>query len=196
MRLFKYDIIEQKEGKHMKYLVVSDIHGALSGAEAILKAKEHHQIKNILCLGDILYHGPRNDLPEDYAPKKVIPIMNGLKNNIICVRGNCEAEVDQMVLEFPCMADYNIVPFDDHKVFMTHGHIYSPNNLPTLLENDCFLSGHTHIPTAKKENDIFLLNPGSISLPKEDHPRTYAVLTDTDFTVYTLEQKEYMHITF
>ncbi len=180
----------------MKFLVISDIHGALSGAEAIVEAMKYHNLKQILCLGDILYHGPRNDLPEDYAPKKVIPIMNDLKNDIISVRGNCDAEVDQMVLEFPCMADYNIIPFDTHKVFMSHGHIYSPNNLPTLEENDCFLSGHTHIPTAKKENGIFLLNPGSISLPKENHPRSYAVLTEDDFTIYTLDHTEYMHIPF
>lgn len=180
----------------MNYLVVSDIHGAYSGAQAIEDALKYHNLKNTLCLGDVLYHGPRNDLPNDYAPKKVIPIMNQLKNNIICVRGNCEAEVDQMVLEFPCMADYNIVPMKTHKVFMSHGHIYSPNNLPTLNENDCFLSGHTHIPTAYQKDGIYLLNPGSISLPKEDHPRTYAVLTDDSFTVYTLEHKEYMKIDF
>lgn len=180
----------------MKYLVVSDIHGALSGAQAILNAKEHHHIDNILCLGDILYHGPRNDLPEDYAPKKVIEIMNSLKDNIISVRGNCEAEVDQMVLEFPCMADYNAFYMNERKIFLTHGHIYSPNNLPTLREGDIFLSGHTHIPTTDNKNGIYLLNPGSISLPKQNHPRTYAVLSDTDFTIYTLDHNVYMHIDF
>ena len=180
----------------MKYLVISDIHGALSGAQAILDAKTHHKIKTILCLGDILYHGPRNDLPQDYAPKKVIPIMNGLKNDIIAVRGNCEAEVDQMVLEFPCMADYNILPLTNRKVFLSHGHIYSPSHFPTLSNEDAFLSGHTHIPTAKKEDDIYLLNPGSISLPKENHPRTYAILDDTAFTIFTLDHKEYMSIKF
>lgn len=179
----------------MKYLVVSDIHGALSGAQAMLEAKEYHNIDTILCLGDILYHGPRNDLPEDYAPKKVIEIMNKQKNNIIAVRGNCEAEVDQMVLEFPCMADYNCIPLQNRKVFMSHGHIYSPNNLPVLNPGDIFLSGHTHIPTAQKnEAGIYLLNPGSISLPKENHPRSYAILDDERFAVYTLDHKEYMSI--
>lgn len=180
----------------MKYLVVSDIHGALSGAEAIVEAKKHHNIEKILCLGDILYHGPRNDLPEDYAPKKVIEIMNGLKDDIIAVRGNCEAEVDQMVLEFPCMADYNAFYMNDTKVFLSHGHIYSPDKLPILKENDIFLSGHTHIPTTDKKNGIYLLNPGSISLPKQNHPRTYAVLSETDFTIYTLDHKQYMHVEF
>lgn len=180
----------------MKYLVISDIHGALSGAQAMLEAKNIHKTDMILCLGDILYHGPRNDLPNDYAPKKVIPIMNQVKNEIIAVRGNCEAEVDQMVLEFPCMADYNILPLQNRKIFLSHGHIYSPSHLPTLNPEDAFLSGHTHIPTAKKENGIYLLNPGSISLPKENHPRTYALLDETGFTVYTLDHKQYMQIFF
>lgn len=181
----------------MKYLVVSDIHGALSGAEAVTEAKDYHAVETILCLGDILYHGPRNDLPVDYAPKKVITIMNALKDHIIAVRGNCEAEVDQMVLEFPCMADYNIIPLKNRKVFMSHGHIYSPSHLPTLVKGDIFLSGHTHVPTAKaNESGIYLLNPGSVSLPKEGHPRTYGILTENDFTVYTLDHKEYMHVSF
>ena len=179
-----------------KYLVVSDIHGALSGAEAVHKALAHHNLTHVLCLGDILYHGPRNDLPDDYAPKKVIPLMNALKDNIIAVRGNCEAEVDQMVLNFAVTADYNILFCGDRKVFMSHGHIYSPAKLPDLSSGDIFLSGHTHIPTAECNKGIFLLNPGSISLPKGGHPRSYAVLTETDFTIYTLDHQEYMKITF
>jgi putative phosphoesterase len=180
----------------MKYLVVSDIHGALSGAEAVQEANSFHQTDMILCLGDILYHGPRNDLPDDYAPKKVIPLMNALTDHIIAVRGNCEAEVDQMVLNFACMADYNILPLNGHKLFMSHGHIYGPDHLPELAEGDIFLSGHTHIPTAEKKNGIYLLNPGSISLPKGGHPRSYALLDETGFTVFTLDHKEYMHIDF
>ena len=180
----------------MKYLVVSDIHGALSGAEAIKNAYDFHTPDYILCLGDILYHGPRNDLPLDYAPKKVIPIMNDFKTKLICVKGNCDGEVDQMVLDFPVLAAYNNILLKDRRVFMTHGHTYTPSNQQALNTNDCFLSGHTHVPTAYQENGIYLLNPGSISLPKENHPRTYAILTDTDFTIYTLDHKEYMKITF
>lgn len=180
----------------MKYLCVSDIHGAYSGAQAIVEAMRYHQIDTILCLGDILYHGPRNDLPSDYAPKKVIEIMNSLKEHIIAVRGNCEAEVDQMVLEFACTADYNIIPMQKRKVFLSHGHIYSPEHLPTLRQGDIFLSGHTHIPTCDEANGIYLLNPGSISLPKQNHPRTYAILDDSSFTIYTLENKQYMQIEF
>ena len=178
----------------MKYLVISDIHGDLHGAEIMQDAFSYHHCKRILCLGDILYHGPRNDLPETYAPKKVIPIMNSFKDKIIAVRGNCEAEVDQMVLEFPCVADYNIIPFENHEVFMSHGHIYSPDHLPVLSAGDIFFSGHTHIPTAYQKDGIYLLNPGSPSLPKGGHPKTYGILTEEDFTVYTEDHSVYMHI--
>lgn len=180
----------------MKYLVVSDIHGDIVGATSAIEAFQYHHADKILCLGDVLYHGPRNDLPKDYAPKKVIALLNEYANSIVAVRGNCEAEVDQMVLNFPCMADYNIIPEKNRNLFLTHGHIYSPNHLPILAKNDCFLSGHTHIPTCDKKDDIYLLNPGSISLPKQNHPRTYAILDEEAFTIYTLDHQEYMKVTF
>ena len=175
------------------FLVVSDIHGALSGAKAMEEAFSYHHADKILCLGDVLYHGPRNNLPSDYAPKEVITIMNAFKDKIIAVRGNCDAEVDQMVLNFPITADYNILFHGTHQIFMSHGHVYGPNNLPTLSVGDSFLSGHTHIPTAYEKDGILLLNPGSISLPKENHPRTYAIINEDGFTVYTLDHKQYMH---
>ena len=175
----------------MRYLVISDIHGDLKGAEIVQEAYARVQPDRILCLGDILYHGPRNDLPADYAPKKVIPIMNSFTDKIIAVRGNCEAEVDQMVLNFPCMADYNVIPFSNRNIFMSHGHIYSPEHLPALKRNDIFLSGHTHIPAAEQKDGIYLFNPGSVSLPKGGHPRTYAVLDETSFVIYTNEHQEY-----
>lgn len=175
------------------FLVVSDIHGALSGAQAMEEAFSYHHADKILCLGDVLYHGPRNNLPSDYAPKEVITIMNTFKDKIIAVRGNCDAEVDQMVLNFPITADYNILFHGAHQIFISHGHVYGPNNLPTLSERDSFLSGHTHIPTAYEKDGILLLNPGSISLPKGNHPRTYAIINEDGFTVYTLDHKQYMH---
>ncbi len=180
----------------MKYLVVSDIHGALSGADCIEKLEKIHETDAILLLGDVLYHGPRNDLPEDYAPKDVISIISPMKNRIIAVRGNCDAEVDQMVLGFPLNADYNELFVGKHKVFMTHGHVYSPKNMPELGKGTIFLSGHTHLPTAEEKDGIYMLNPGSISLPKGGHPHTYGVLDKKGFTIYTLDQKEYMHISF
>lgn len=180
----------------MKYLVCSDIHGSLRGAESLKECLERYNPDQVLCLGDILYHGPRNNLPEDYQPKMVIEVLNKVYNKIIAVRGNCDAEVDQMVLDFALTADYNEFLLGTRKVFMSHGHIYSPQHLPHLEEGDIFLSGHTHIPTAVKENGIYLLNPGSISLPKGGHPKTYAILTEDSFTVYTINHEVYQSVSF
>lgn len=177
-----------------KLLVISDIHGALSGAQLVLDALRHHDAREILCLGDILYHGPRNDLPADYAPKQVIEIMNSLADQITAVRGNCEAEVDQMVLSFPVMADYNTFFFRHHRIFMSHGHVYGPDHLPNIPAKTMFLSGHTHIPTAYEKGGVLLCNPGSASLPKDSHPCSYAVIDDSGFTVYTADHQNYMHI--
>ena len=174
-------------------LVVSDIHGALSGAELVLNAKEYHGIDEVLCLGDVLYHGPRNDIPEDYAPKKVIELMNALKDHIAAIRGNCDAEVDQMVLDFAVTADYSTLFFDDHKIFMTHGHVYGPDHLPSLPKGTMVLSGHTHIPTAYEKDGLLFCNPGSVSLPKDGHPASYAIIDGSGFTVYTADHREYMH---
>lgn len=178
----------------MKYLVVSDIHGSKSGASCIPDLYAFHECDAILCCGDVLYHGPRNNLPKDYAPKEVIAILNPIADHIVAVRGNCDAEVDQMVLDFAVTADYDILFAGKRKIFMSHGHVYGPDNLPKLLPGEVFLSGHTHIPTAEGKEGIYLLNPGSTSLPKGGHPKTYAVLDEHSFTVYTMDHKSYMHI--
>ena len=180
----------------MKFLIASDIHGSAYYCDLLLKAIETEKADRVLILGDILYHGPRNDLPKDYAPKKVIEMLNPLKNKLLCVRGNCDTEVDQMVLDFPCMSDYCAMPFNGHKLFMSHGHIYGPDHLPVLEEGDLFLSGHTHIPATGQKDGIWLLNPGSISLPKQNHPRSYGILNEDGFTVYTLNHQPYMQAEF
>lgn len=176
------------------YLIISDIHGARSGALAAKEAFSFHHADWILCPGDILYHGPRNDIPSDYAPKEVIEIMNSMKDRMIAVRGNCEAEVDQMVLRFACMSDSAVLPYGKHRIFLTHGHLFSPDSLPDLSEGDIFISGHTHIPAAEKKEYIYLLNPGSVSIPKGGHPATYGLIHDSRFTVYTLDHRPYMEI--
>ena len=188
-----------QEAIHMtieKMLVVSDIHGALSGARAVIEAAEHHQTERILCLGDILYHGPRNDVPADYAPKKVIEIMNSLKDRIIAVRGNCDAEVDQMVLSFPVMSDTNTLYLGNRRLVMSHGHVYGPDHLPFLSEGDIFLSGHTHVPTAYYRDGICLLNPGSVSLPKQNYPASYGVIDESGFTVFDLQNQPFMSVSW
>ena len=130
----------------MKLLIASDIHGSALYCEKLFDTAEKEGFDRILLLGDLLYHGPRNDLPEGYDPKKVIDILNGYKDKIFCVRGNCEAEVDQMVLKFPVMADYALIPTDKNIIFATHGHIYNENTPPSLQDGDILLNGHTHIP--------------------------------------------------
>ncbi|MDO5426081.1 MAG: phosphodiesterase [Eubacteriales bacterium] len=171
----------------MKLFIASDIHGSAYYCRKMLEAYQKEGAARMLLLGDILYHGPRNDLPKDYAPKEVIAMLNPLKNEIYAVRGNCEAEVDQMVLEFPVMADYCVLLEGGHAVYATHGHVYNAEHLPPLKEGDVLLHGHTHVLKAEKREGYILLNPGSISIPKEGNPPTYAVLEDGLFTIKDFE---------
>ena len=157
----------------MKYLFASDIHGSAYYCRKLLDAFREEQAERLVLLGDLLYHGPRNDLPREYAPKEVIALLNEHKNKIYAVRGNCEAEVDQMVLEFPVMADYCILSVDGRTFYATHGHIYNQDNLPP----------HTHVLKAQQMDGYILLNPGSVSIPKEGNPATYAVLENSIFTI-------------
>ena len=143
--------------------------------------------RRLILLGDILYHGPRNDLPKEYAPKEVIVLLNSMKNEICAVRGNCEAEVDQMVLDFPVMADYCILIEGSHTIYATHGHVYNENNLPPLKNGDVLIHGHTHVLRAEEKENYILLNPGSVSIPKEGNPPTYGILEDGVFQVKDFE---------
>ena len=167
----------------MKYLFASDIHGSAYYCRKLLDAFREEQAERLVLLGDLLYHGPRNDLPKEYAPKEVIALLNEHKNKIYAVRGNCEAEVDQMVLEFPVMADYCILSVDGRTFYATHGHIYNQDNLPPLQEGDILIHGHTHVLKAQQMDGYILLNPGSVSIPKEGNPATYAVLENSIFTI-------------
>ncbi len=167
----------------MKYLFASDIHGSAYYCRKLLDAFREEQAERLVLLGDLLYHGPRNDLPREYAPKEVIALLNEHKNKIYAVRGNCEAEIDQMVLEFPVMADYCILSVDGRTFYATHGHIYNQDNLPPLQEGDILIHGHTHVLKAQQMDGYILLNPGSVSIPKEGNPATYAVLENSIFTI-------------
>lgn len=151
----------------MKLLIASDIHGSAYWCRKLVEAIEKEQPEKIILLGDLLYHGPRNDLPKDYSPKEVIPMLSALKDRILAVRGNCEAEVDQMVLPFPCMANYAMVEADGLTFYLTHGHLYDPEHLPPLQPGTIFLSGHTHVKHDTLVNGIRCLNPGSVSIPKD-----------------------------
>ena len=171
----------------MKYMIFSDIHGSASRTKKILDIFEKEKCDQMIILGDILYHGPRNDLPEGHAPKEVVALLNAYKNRIICVRGNCEAEVDQMVLEFSCMETYTRIMEGERTLFATHGHHYNPGNLPLLKVGDVFFYGHTHLWELSEKEGICICNPGSISLPKENRPATYALYDEGKIGIYTLE---------
>lgn len=171
----------------MKLMIASDIHGAAGFCEQMLKAYDREQADKLLLLGDILYHGPRNDLPEDYAPKEVISMLNARRKELLCVRGNCDTEVDQMVLEFPIMAEYCILYQNGRMVFATHGHNFNEQNLPILKKGDILLHGHTHVPACKETEEYIYLNPGSVSIPKEGSWHGYMTLKSGFFTWKDLE---------
>ena len=163
----------------MKIMIASDIHGSACYCREMLAAFDREQADKLLLLGDILYHGPRNDLPKEYAPKEVASLLNARKTQILCVRGNCDTEVDQMVLDFPVMADYCILYVGNRMIFATHGHHFNQNELPPLQPGDILLHGHTHVPAWEMfGHDNMYFNPGSVSLPKENSPRGYLLLTE------------------
>jgi len=170
----------------MKLIIASDIHGSAYWCRKLLELVEREQPDKLILLGDLLYHGPRNDLPRDYAPKAVIPMLSGLKDRIIAVRGNCEAEVDQMVLPFPCMADYAQLLAEGTLFHLTHGHHQSPEALPPLPEGSVFLSGHTHVKRDEIIGGIRCLNPGSVSIPK-DGSNSCLIFEDGKFSFRILE---------
>lgn len=160
----------------MKILIASDIHGSLYYCKKLIERIESEKVDKVVFLGDILYHGPRNDLPKDYNPKGVIELLNNLKVCKYSVRGNCDSEVDQMVLKFPIMADYSIIDNGYYTIFATHGHIYNESNLPPLDKLDILLCGHTHVPKCIVHNDFIYMNTGSVSIPKEESYNGYIVI--------------------
>ena len=165
----------------MKWMIASDIHGSAACCEKLLAAFGREQADRLLLLGDLLYHGPRNDLPQGYAPKEVIAQLSGVKDKVFCVRGNCDAEVDQMVLPFPVLADYCLLEQKGRVIFATHGHHYNLENPPLLQPGDVLLHGHTHIPAKDNSLGFWYLNPGSVSIPKENSPHSYMTLEDGQF---------------
>ena len=175
----------------MKLLIASDLHGSASWCRRLMEAIAREQPDRILLLGDLLYHGPRNGLPEDYDPKAVIAMLSELRPVPLCVRGNCEAEVDQMVLPFPVLADYCLAEYDGVSIFATHGHVWNETHLPPLREGDILLNGHTHIPANVKHENYTYMNPGSVTLPKEGSPHSYMLLVDGKPVWKDLDGKDY-----
>ena len=178
----------------MKWMIASDLHGSAYYCRKMLEAFEREGADRLFLLGDLLYHGPRNDLPREYAPKEVIPLLNGKKEKLLCVRGNCDAEVDQMVLEFPVLADYAVLPVGQRLIYATHGHIYHVKNLPPLAPGDVLLHGHTHVPAwTEFGQGNFYLNPGSVGIPKENSPHSYMTLEGNTMQWKELESSAVFH---
>ena len=168
----------------MKLMIASDLHGSAYYTRLLLEAMDREQPDRLLLLGDLLYHGPRNDLPREYAPKKVIEMLNARKSQLLCVRGNCEAEVDQMVLEFPVLSEFGVVFADGMTIYMLHGH--KNLDLP-VLPGDILLCGHTHVPAVRKDGEHYYVNPGSVSIPKEGSCHGYMILENRHLTHISLE---------
>ena len=165
----------------MKLLVASDIHGSAYYCRKLIERCEEEKPEKVVLLGDFLYHGPRNDLPADYQPKKVIEMLNDRKDKIIAVRGNCDTEVDQMVLNFPIMADYSLLQLNNLTVYITHGHKYTPENPLPFAEGAIMLCGHTHVPTVRHLDSFIYMNCGSVSIPKDGTPHSYMTIENGVF---------------
>lgn len=174
----------------MKWIIASDIHGSAYYCKKLLEKIQKENISKVLLLGDLLYHGPRNELPKDYNPKQVIKMLNTIAEKIICVRGNCDSEVDQMVLDFPIMADYAILNFEKTTIYATHGHLYNEKKPLKLFKNDILICGHFHVPCIKKIDEWIYLNDGSLSLPKENTWHNYTKFDGSTFTWHDIETDE------
>ena len=178
--------------ERVKWLIASDIHGDAECLEKLIERYRESGAEKLILLGDILYHGPRNDLPSGYAPKKVIEMLNAIKEEILCIRGNCDTEVDQMVLSFPILADYAYLCADGLTFFVTHGHKFNMGALPPLKKGDILLHGHTHIPAAEPFGDGNLyVNPGSVSIPKENSAKSYIIYDNRTLNYFDLDGKLY-----
>lgn len=181
----------------MKWFIASDIHGSAYCCKMMLERYREERADRLLLLGDILYHGPRNDLPLCYAPKEVIAMLCEKGNETLSVRGNCDCEVDQMVLPFPVLADYTVLDTGSRLIFATHGHLFSPSNPLPMKKGDILLSGHTHVPRCEETDGLVFLNPGSVSIPKEGSVRSYMTLENGVFLWKDLESgKAYKEYSF
>ena len=161
----------------MKYLFASDLHGSRTATEAVLARMEAEKADRLILLGDLLYHGPRNPLPEGHDPMGVADLLNALPVKPYAIRGNCDSEVDQMVLDFPIMGDYLLLPLANGTMaFITHGHLFNLGVRPPYRPGDVLVHGHTHVHTVETSEGLTYINPGSASLPKENQPRSYMTL--------------------
>ena len=177
----------------MKWMIASDIHGSAAYCEKLLAAFGREQADRLLLLGDLLYHGPRNALPEEYDCPGAYEMLNTLKDRVLAVRGNCDSEVDQMILPFPMLADYALLSLEGVELFATHGHLFDPDHLPPLPAGSAFAFGHIHVKHAERQGDTLILNPGSVSIPKENSPHSYMTLEGNTMQWKELESSAVFH---
>lgn len=178
----------------MKWMIASDIHGSAHWCGRMLERFDREGAERLVLLGDLLYHGPRNPLPEGYAPMEVAALLNARRDHILAVRGNCDAEIDQMVLDFPMMADYALLDGGAFCVFVTHGHLFNSSALPPLAKGGILLHGHTHVPAREQQESHIYLNPGSVALPKGDTPHSYMTLENGVFTWKDMDGEAFMEL--
>ena len=171
----------------MKLMIASDLHGSACFVKKLMERLEAEQPDKLLLLGDLLYHGPRNALPEEYSCPSVADQLNAIKEKIVAVRGNCDSEVDQMVLEFPIMSDYALLEVNGLSLFATHGHLWSESYPPRMTEGTVLLNGHTHVPACVEHGSYTYINPGSAALPKEGNPKSYMTYEKGVFEIKTLD---------
>lgn len=176
----------------MKWMIASDIHGSAFWCEKLMAALEREKADRLILLGDILYHGPRNPLPQAYDTQRVAALLNERRDMITAVRGNCDADIDQMLLDFPMMADYALIENGDSLIFATHGHLHNADKRPPIKAGDVLLHGHTHVPACREYESFLYINPGSVSLPKEASPNSYIVLEKGLFVWKDMSGEEYM----
>ncbi len=171
----------------MKLMFASDLHGSAFYCDKMIETFKKSKADRLILLGDLLYHGPRNDLPKEYAPKEVIRMLNSIKDEIIAIRGNCDASVDQMVLDFPLNEGYSAIFIDKRVLYTTHGDVYNRENPLPMKKGDALIYGHTHIFMAQEEKDNYYINPGSVSLPKEGNVASYGIYENEIFKVLDFE---------
>ena len=171
----------------MKLLIASDLHGSAYNCRLLLEAFQREKADRLVLLGDLLYHGPRNPFPQEYDTKAVTAMLNGAADCLLCVRGNCDSEVDQMVLEFPMLAEYAFLSVDGVNICAAHGHAYGPDTPQPLQPGDFLLCGHIQLPVRREMGHFTYLNPGSLALPKEETPRSYMTLENGVFSWHKLE---------
>ncbi len=176
----------------MKWLIASDLHGSSLYCQKLLAAFEAEGADRLLLLGDILYHGPRNALPEEYETKSVAEMLAERREDIVCLRGNCDTEVDELVLGFPLCEGFVVLPVGGRLLFATHGHRFNDDYLPAMRDGDILLHGHTHIPRCEERWGTLFLNPGSVSLPKGGSKHSYMTLEDGLAVWKSLEGEEFM----